>query len=97
MDKPAATERDEFLDRVRTMVEYWDGALSSAPPDEQSRRERLEGLAHSILAAMDEAPLTLVGNQELQSVLSEEYLARADLSGDLNDLLFGRGIWAGHQ
>lgn len=40
-----------FLAHVRSMVSYWDGKLVGN--EGPSRRERLEGVAFSILAAID--------------------------------------------
>ena len=45
--------REQFLDNIRAYVKYWDKL-----PD-MSTRERLEGLAFSILAAIDGATAEL--------------------------------------
>lgn len=41
--------RSEFLNHIRGAVHYWDGKLN----DPQTQRERLEGLAFSILVLLD--------------------------------------------
>lgn len=45
--------REAFLDYIRLMVAYWVGEGSSNVPAGATARERLEGLAHSILVAID--------------------------------------------
>lgn len=42
--------RDEFIEHVRNMVDYWAGDQIR---EKQSTRERLSGLAFSILVAID--------------------------------------------
>lgn len=81
---------DEFLEKVRTLVEYWNGQAGSMAESGTSRH-RLEGLAHSILTAIDQGNLSLVHT----SLLEDQGLQDRDISGELNDLLFNRGRWAG--
>lgn len=83
-------QREQFLERVRALVEYWDGQGTSSVPESHTRRERLEGLAHSILTAIDQGNLALIP----AGLLEAENLEEADVSGELNDLLFNRGIWS---
>ena len=58
MSKPRPMTREEmrnaFLQHIRDMVEYWD---LHAPHG--SRKERLEGLAFSILVALDGESMAL--------------------------------------
>jgi len=82
--------REEFLDHVRLMTEYWDGQLDGGPPTTHSARERLEGLTHSILTAIDQRGYLLIPED---SPLVTEELRNAAISGTLNDDLFGGGIW----
>ena len=82
-------QREQFLERVRALVEYWDGQGGSVPESHTSR-QRLEGLAYSILTAIDQGELALIPAGLLEAVDLDE----ADISGELNDLLFGRGIWS---
>ena len=50
---------DHFLEHVRVMVEYWAGEGPSNVPAEQTHRDRLEGLAHSMLVAIDGGSMAL--------------------------------------
>jgi hypothetical protein len=45
--------RRKFLDHVRLMIGYWNSEDVSNVPATMSSRERLEGLAFSILVALD--------------------------------------------
>jgi hypothetical protein len=45
----AEEARDRFLDYLRTIAHYWAGPM----PTERTVQERLDGLAFSILAAID--------------------------------------------
>lgn len=80
---------EDFLEKVRALVEWWDGEIGNASEPHTSRH-RLEGLAHSILTAIDQGNLSLVRT----SLLEDQGLEDHDISGDLNDLLFNRGSWA---
>ena len=50
---------DRFLEHVRVMVEYWAGEGASNVAAEQTHRDRLEGLAHSMLATIDGSSMAL--------------------------------------
>lgn len=60
MSEPRALTVDEvrtaFLEHVRSMVDYWETVESA---DGQTLRSRLEGLAFSILVALDGSALAL--------------------------------------
>lgn len=86
---PAYKQGDEFLEKVRTLVEHWDGPLDSGPDASWTCRDRLEGLAHSILTDVDQGNLALVP----ASLLETYGLEDEDVSGALNDCLFNQGIW----
>lgn len=45
--------RQHFLDHICRMISYWNGEDGSNVPKDYSSRERLEGLAHSILVMID--------------------------------------------
>lgn len=84
-------QQDQFLDQIRTLVEYWDGTIGNVP-NSRNQRERLEGLAHSLLTTIDQGNLALVP----AGVLEAHGLDDADLAGILNDRLFNEGIWSEH-
>lgn len=48
--------RENFLMHIAVMIDYWDGT-----PNGGSSRSRLEGLAHSILVALDGCSAALPG------------------------------------
>lgn len=50
--------REQFLTHVWNMIEYWN---SPNLPSSRSTRERLEGLTHSILTALDGCTMALPG------------------------------------
>jgi len=54
-EKTVEEIRDEFVDHVGHLVDYWDTL-----PD-KSCREKLEGLAHSILTTIDGESVALPG------------------------------------
>lgn len=53
--------RKRFLEHVAGMVAYWAGEDTSNIPTHYSCRQRLEGLVHSILAAIDGCAINLPG------------------------------------
>lgn len=57
MAEPRAYTAEEatemFLDRIRGLVDYWDGV------DKQTTKEKLSGLAFSILTLLDGDTMTL--------------------------------------
>jgi hypothetical protein len=88
-------ERDEFLDHVRQMIGYWASEEGSNVPAETSKRDALEGLAFSILVALDGgaavgpyvvSPLDL--NGRLQWVARPEGVGLLDIAGELHEVLF---------
>lgn len=72
-------------------VEYWHAEQANARQP-CPNRHGLEGLAHSILTAIDQGNLALVP----AGLLEAHGLDEEDISGSLNDHLFGAGIWSDH-
>lgn len=50
-EKTTEEIREEFLKHVRHLIQYWDEVSGKNAPETQ--KERLEGLAFSILVALD--------------------------------------------
>lgn len=53
--------RDQFLRHVRTLSRYWAGLDGSNVEEDRSTEDRLDGLAFSILAAIDGSSTWLPG------------------------------------
>lgn len=51
--------REKFLAHVRTLISYWAGEGGSNVDPASSRRDALEGLAHSIMCIVDGNTLAL--------------------------------------
>lgn len=50
--------REKVLNHIWALIEYWDGGNL---PHSKTRRERLEGFAHSLLAMLDGSSAELPG------------------------------------
>jgi len=79
-DIEAKELRDKFLGYINEMIEYWD-------EQDASSRAKLEGLAHSILVAIDGEsatlpPFDLVSNPGKKLNISKE----ASLHDEFNEL-----------
>lgn len=59
MLEPSAPEK-QFLEHVSTMVDYWTGKVGNVPPA-MPMEERVEGLAFSLLVALDGGAMDLPG------------------------------------
>jgi hypothetical protein len=53
--------RDQFLHHVAHLVQYWNSEVGSNVPEDESSRGRLEGLAFSMLSAIDGCSMSLPG------------------------------------
>lgn len=80
MENKKTTEqhREEFLDHIRLMVGYWDEIDNG-----MGQKERLEGLAFSILTAMDGG--ASVGPYFLAPVIDDEGTVGEDIAGELHE------------
>lgn len=81
--RPMEDEREAFLDHIDIMVSYWASEAWSNVPPETSKRDALEGLAFSILVALDGG--AAVGPYAVQAVGDEGELG-PDIAGGLHDL-----------
>lgn len=57
--KTAEDVRGEFLGHIHALVSYWAGERGSNVPTEKSVKERLDGLAFSILNIFDGTAMAL--------------------------------------
>jgi len=69
--------RDDFLEHVRHLVEYWNEI------EKEDTIEKLEGLAFSILVALDGGSAALPGYSVIPLGNSE-----CDIAGSLHELFF---------
>lgn len=90
--------REEFLNHIRGLVEYWDGV------EKDTTKEKLEGLAFSILSTLDGntslpsfivAPLPHEDDKEYSIDNDEDYYPennnsniKCDISGCLHEIFF---------
>jgi hypothetical protein len=91
--------REEFLNHVRRLVEYWNGI------EKDTTKEKLEGLAFSILTTLDGesatlpsfivAPLPHEDDKEYHIDNDEDYYpenhnanVKCDISGCLHEMFF---------
>jgi len=58
-EKTTEEIRGEFLKHVRSLINYWDKVESKEGP--KSQKDRLEGLAFSIMVALDGGAMALPG------------------------------------
>ena len=93
-EKTLEEMQKEFLNYIHGLVDYW--YKESRTPD---NREKLEGLAHSILTAIDGMtfglpaytliPIMAEGDKEFYMSQDENYYPTdVDIAGNLNDLFF---------
>jgi hypothetical protein len=90
--------RAKFLTHVAGLIQYWDEAERGG-----SQRERLEGLAHSILVALDGNAMALPGFvvapaphpsdraycvKEGENYYPEAPAVECDISGELHSLMY---------
>ena len=92
--------RNQFLDHIRMLVDYWDKETSK-----QTQRERLDGLAFSILSAIDGssvslpafilAPFSHEEDKKFHIEKGENYYpenhnsnVKCDIAGSLHDLYY---------
>jgi hypothetical protein len=73
-------ERDLFLGHVRTMIAYWNDAHGSRG----DQKQRLEGLAFSIMVALDGG----AGSLPSGYVVAPNHSPSVDIAGSLHELLF---------
>ena len=90
---------EHFHSHIRSLISYWEGEKGSNVPWDYSPRQRLEGLAHSILSCLDGCSIGLPGfmvvpdphtddKQYLSSIGKKYYpeaklLSGVDISGSL--------------
>ena len=91
--------REEFLEHVRDLIEYWDEAEKS------TNKEKLSGLAFSILVALDGgaadlpgflvAPLVSLEDVDSSKEENEDYYPynsgesiKCDIAGSLHELFY---------
>lgn len=90
--------RDQFLDHVRSLIEYWDKV------DKQTTKEKLSGLAFSLLVTIDGdsalpgfilAPCPHENDKQYHIDNNEKYYpenhetnVRGDISGFLHESLY---------
>lgn len=94
--------REQFLDHVRMMIDYWNN--DSITTD---TKEKLSGLAHSILATIDGcnmdlpgfilAPCPCEGDKQYYIDKGENYYTEnknvnCDIAGGLHELLYTKNI-----
>lgn len=53
--------REQFLQHVKMMVRYWAGEGNSNVPEDSTVKDRLDGLAFSLLALLDGSAIDLPG------------------------------------
>lgn len=84
-------EQKAFLDHIRMMIGYWasDIPLSNVDPN-TSKRDALEGLAFSILVALDGG--AAVGGYSVRALDDEGNAAGPDIAGGLHDLFYAKQI-----
>lgn len=93
-EKTLEEMQKEFLSHVWTMIDWWDKETRVSSP-----REKLEGLAHSILTAIDGESAAVPGYKLIPMMAEEDkkyYIAHSenyypegvDIAGSLNDMLF---------
>lgn len=71
--------KNEFISYIKDLIEYWD-------KENLSSKDKLEGLAHSILVGIDVGAGALEGGYELRPIRNEE--VQEDIGGALHELLF---------
>lgn len=80
MDKEIkVTEEERFLNHIRSLVEYWE-------KQDCSSKKKLDGLAFSILTAIDGDCISLP--QYLLSPLNSTGCSSVNLSGELHSKFF---------
>jgi len=80
LEKTMTTQQKDFLAHVKAMCRYWD----DLPDKDMTQLSRLEGLAFSILVAIDgESTLSSYTLRPIQ----EDGTEGEDISGSLHDLL----------
>lgn len=77
-------DKQGFVRHVAGAVAYWD-QLPAGPFGPHNQRERLQGLAFTILAALD-------GCAEWQPELDDDDLAENELHADFGPIM--REVWA---
>lgn len=95
--------RERFLRHVWTMIGYWAGENGSNVPKEYDARERLSGLAHSLLCTIDGssmalpsfalAPMPHPDDKEYKRSAGENWYPSAgdvehDIAGGLHELMY---------
>lgn len=98
-----AEVEEQFLDHVAVMIAYWNSEGNSNVPADSTSRHRLEGLTHSLLAAIDGCSMALPGftlapsphpeDRAFHIAEGENYYpegpeAACDISGGLHELLY---------
>jgi len=83
MTEKRSTEeyRDEFIDHVKYMVVHWNEMPN------KSVKEKLEGLAFTILSAIDGRTTTLPAYKLMPVISDSEGTVGDDIAGRLHDLL----------
>jgi len=91
--------RENFLMHIAVMIDYWEGIPNGGSP-----RSRLEGLAHSILVALDGGSAALPGfvvapaphssDREYciangENFYPETPAASCDIAGELHERMYG--------
>ena len=74
--------KEQFLNHVRMLIEYWDKESAK-----ETQTERLEGLAFSILSAIDGESASLPQFVLAPLVYYPENPIECNISGDLHDSL----------
>jgi len=96
-EKTMEEVRDEFLNHIRYLVEYWNNV------DERPCREKLDGLAFSILSMLDGSSVDICGfivapnpyedDKKYNIENGNDYYpenrnVNCDIAGDLHDLFY---------
>jgi len=101
-EKTVDEVREDFLQHIRTLVNYWDEV--GEPDAPKTQKERLAGLAFSIMVTLDGgagnlpgfvvAPISAEGDKEWYIQQGEDYYAdldedsiKCDIAGYLHELL----------
>jgi hypothetical protein len=81
MSKTIKVEEREFISYIKNMIEYWD-------EQPKSSKDKLEGLAFSILVGIDGGAGALGGGYELKPI--RDGVVKEDIGGCLHELFYNK-------
>jgi len=82
--RPAEEERQMFLEHVDAMIGYWASEGQSNVPPDVSKRDALEGLAFSIMVALDGG--AAVGPYSVRAI-DDDGQPGPEIAGELHERL----------